>query len=91
VLLGVSLTAGVHMTQYVTQLAQSAQVRHLQSYNAFGEISEEYDDSTAQNMQAMVRHLGTRQSDEFWCTYDAANRFTMTKGSLIGTRGRCQH
>ena len=46
------------MMQYVTQLAQSAQVRHPQSDNAFGEISDQYDDSTAQNMQAMVGQYG---------------------------------
>jgi YD repeat-containing protein len=56
--LGGSSSAPVQMRQYVTQFAQAAQVSHRQSYNAFGEISEEYDDATLQRAQAMVALYG---------------------------------
>ena len=39
----------------VLQVNDSAQVRRYQSYNAFGEISEEYDDRTLNRAQAMVQ------------------------------------
>ncbi|HEY4082292.1 MAG TPA: LysM peptidoglycan-binding domain-containing protein [Burkholderiaceae bacterium] len=31
---------------------------------------------------------GVIRRDDYWYTYDAANRFTMTKGSFAGTRGQ---
>jgi YD repeat-containing protein len=56
--LGGGQSQGVQMKYYVTQLTQAAQIKHQQNYNAFGEISEEYDDSTLQRAQAMVQLYG---------------------------------
>ncbi|HEY4079574.1 MAG TPA: LysM peptidoglycan-binding domain-containing protein [Burkholderiaceae bacterium] len=60
---GGSSSDGVQMNVSYDVLTAQAQVSHNQSYNAFGEISDEYDDSTLARAQAMVdqynaAHLG---------------------------------
>ena len=56
--LGASSTQAPVVQQTVQYLAQAAQVRHMQTWNAFGQISEEYDDVTAANALAMEAHYG---------------------------------
>jgi YD repeat-containing protein len=56
--LGASANTPVQFKQYRTELQQSAQVRRFQSYNAFGEVSEEFDDTTWQRAQAMQTLAG---------------------------------
>lgn len=56
--LGGSASAPIQMKQYVTQLAQAAQVTRMQSFNAFGEVAEEYDDRTYQRALNMVAQYG---------------------------------
>ncbi|HEX6364048.1 MAG TPA: LysM peptidoglycan-binding domain-containing protein, partial [Albitalea sp.] len=51
-------TSPVVMQQYVTRLAQSAQVKRLQDYNAFGEVAAEYDDRVRQRAEQMVSRYG---------------------------------
>ncbi|HEX8029263.1 MAG TPA: LysM peptidoglycan-binding domain-containing protein [Vicinamibacterales bacterium] len=53
-ILGGSYTEPVKLQQLVSYVAKDAQVRHSQTYNAFGEIVEEYDDATLARAQAMV-------------------------------------
>lgn len=48
----------VSIKQYNTTLKADWQIRHMQSYNAFGEISSEYDDSTYERMKAMIELYG---------------------------------
>jgi YD repeat-containing protein len=48
----------VDFKQYITKLAQSAQIKHLQTYNAFGEVADEFDDNVVARAQEMVQRYG---------------------------------
>ncbi|WP_197046841.1 deaminase domain-containing protein [Paucibacter sp. KBW04] len=52
--LGGSSSQPVQLQQSFTVFNVAAQIKRLQSYNAFGEISEEYDDRVALRAKAMV-------------------------------------
>ncbi|MBT9458004.1 MAG: LysM peptidoglycan-binding domain-containing protein [Burkholderiaceae bacterium] len=51
---GTSATEPLKLKQYATALNQTAQVKRLQEYNAFGEIIEEYDQRVQDRAQKMV-------------------------------------
>ncbi|MGM9486050.1 hypothetical protein [Ideonella sp. YS5] len=68
--LGGSATQPMTLQQSVKQLQVSAQVQHRQSYNAFGEISEEYDDTTLARAQAMAaKYGGTADANQVRTTF----------------------
>lgn len=56
--LGGQLTVPVQMKQYVTTFNVTAQVQHGQTYNAFGQIAEEFDDRVLQRANDMVARYG---------------------------------
>lgn len=56
--LGASGSSAVSIQQYVNELNVAAQVSHNQTFDAFGEISSEYDDATLQRAQADVALYG---------------------------------
>ncbi|MBT9504469.1 MAG: LysM peptidoglycan-binding domain-containing protein, partial [Burkholderiaceae bacterium] len=65
---GTSATEPLKLKQYATALNQTAQVKRLQAYNAFGEIIEEYDQRVQDRAQKMVEQyqkagLGTFSVD----------------------------
>ncbi|MBW8756182.1 MAG: hypothetical protein JF586_01100, partial [Burkholderiales bacterium] len=51
-------SSGVQVQQYVSQLAVSAQVAHNQTFDAFGEVSAEFDDTTLQRANADAALFG---------------------------------
>ena len=71
--------------QLVQQVNQSAQVRRFQTYNAFGEIAEEYDDSTLARARAMAQQYADFKLGQFTIDESAVRtRFRYnTQGQLI--------
>lgn len=77
--LGGQLTVPVQMKQYVTTFNVAAQVQHGQSYNAFGQIAEEFDDRVLQRANDMVaRYGGTVDANAVRTTFEYN-----TQGQLI--------
>jgi YD repeat-containing protein len=59
--LGASAEQPPEILQTIQELNRSATVSHYQTFNAFGEISEEYDDSTADRAAHVVALYGGTQ------------------------------
>lgn len=51
--------------QQVQKVNDSAQVRRYQTYNAFGEVAEEYDDTTLNRAKAMVQQYADFKLGQF--------------------------
>lgn len=51
---GAPVSKGFEMKTTVVSVARDAQIKRFQTWNAFGEISEEYDERTLDRAQAMV-------------------------------------
>ncbi|WP_431256772.1 hypothetical protein ACQ86G_18980 [Roseateles chitinivorans] len=71
--------------QSVQQVNQTAQVRRFQGYNAFGEIAEEYDDSTLARARAMAQQYADFKLGQFTIDESAVRtryRYN-TQGQLV--------
>ncbi|HEX8029248.1 MAG TPA: LysM peptidoglycan-binding domain-containing protein [Vicinamibacterales bacterium] len=78
---GTSLDKPFEFKQYVTQFVSSAQVRHYQTFNAFGEIAEEYDDGTLKRARDMAEMYRVGKLGSFTVN-ETAVRTTFTYNAL---------
>ncbi|WP_431256769.1 hypothetical protein ACQ86G_18965 [Roseateles chitinivorans] len=78
---GGSVDKPFEFKQYVTQFVASAQLRRYQTYNAFGEIAEEYDDGTLKRARAMVDLYDPTKAG-LYAVDESAVRTTFTYNAL---------